>query len=62
MNNPYPVMHGSMYTEPKSLEECNKTRCYECAYQNLDKCGNPSTDGFICEHRETLIEKELEQS
>ena len=58
MNSPYPVRHGSMYAEPESLEECNRTRCYKCAYQDLEKVKEWMGGPAYCEHREVLIQME----
>lgn len=29
---PFPVMHGSMYVEVQTLDECYRTSCGDCAY------------------------------
>lgn len=56
---PYPVMHGSMWKEPQTLEECTNTDCYNCAYHGFKSA--PKYEGELptCGHREALIYNEL---
>lgn len=56
---PFPVMHGSMWKEPQSLEECNRTRCHQCAYYDADVIAKWKGEQPSCEHREALIYAEL---
>lgn len=57
--NPFKVMHGSMWKEPQSLEECTDTKCVNCAYSGFRS--TPKYEGELptCEHRDTLIYMEL---
>lgn len=55
----FPVMHGSMWKEPQTLEDCNRTRCYECAYCDPAVIAKWQGEQAVCEHRETLICAEL---
>jgi hypothetical protein len=56
---PFHVMHGSMWKEPQTLEECTNTKCGSCAYYGFKSA--PKYEGELptCEHRETLIYVEL---
>lgn len=56
--NPFPVMHGSMWKEPQTLEECEKLNCGECAYQDLAILRNPKLGIAHCVHIGNLIEAE----
>lgn len=55
----FPVMHGSMWEEPQSLEECTNTSCLACAYFDVDTLPKFEGERAVCEHREALIYAEL---
>ena len=50
VNNVFPVMHGSMWKEPQTVEECRKTECKECAYNGKLLYSNDGISPYICEH------------
>lgn len=52
----FQVIHKKGLFEPETVEQCNNTRCYECAYQKLDPKGDILRGSYTCEHREVLLE------
>ena len=56
--NPFPVMHGSMWKEPQTLEECEKLDCRTCAYRDIAILRNPGLGIARCVHMGNLIEAE----
>lgn len=54
VDNPFPVMHGSMWKEPQTLKECENTDCDICAY-NGRRLDTFSLFGVeFCPHRDVL--------
>lgn len=52
---PFPVMHGSMWKEPQTIEDCEQADCARCAY-NLMREDSILVFGVdFCPHREVLI-------
>jgi hypothetical protein len=48
--NPFPVMHGSMWKEPQTVDECLKTDCKNCSYRGVLRFCNDGISPYICEH------------
>lgn len=56
---PFPVMHGSMWMEPQTLEECMTTQCNNCAYCGFRSAPKYEGELPVCEHRENLIYEDV---